>query len=563
MKKFRPPLTEDELNELKRLSSLNFSDYSEADVREEFLVEILKLLGYRKELDYSVSREESFKLNPLFLSVGSSRIKLDYLCSLRKQYFWIIDAKEGKCTDISDPPKIAVSEIGQAHFYSLHPQINCKYFIVSNGWFTNLYDRENLDELLTPVLSIKSSELKARFLELDSYIGSTQILPTLKEKVLDQVEKIFLAEIRVERLDEFINAVKEKAGKARSKVELAARDNYVKNSGENDDVYKQLETEDISETIYSIFQTLRTRGEINGVAKKITERIKLNRKEHSFKEYFFFDKLMLAKPYPVNFWYYPSVLNFLFYAKKTGMTSIYYGQRTIEDLLKEWINLCFFHLTDKKVLRYLWALEGIYAKVIKQALIMRPSFRGEIKKMLDKELFYLPEETLAPFGPSEAATVIRAVETSLAFFRSRFIANYYDEDRYQFKETLAYQEYQTLKQVSDTFDIVMGRKYELTKKELGDKWQDLQFYESPTFDRMGSAICDILLYNSDQLDILTEAQKQRLKILANLKCTNFADEVCKKIGIKYEEEISEEVIEKAIIKFFDPSTDQHSFSITQ
>jgi hypothetical protein len=48
MKKFRPSLTEYETKELKRLSELNFSTYSEADVREEFLVEILKLLGYRR-----------------------------------------------------------------------------------------------------------------------------------------------------------------------------------------------------------------------------------------------------------------------------------------------------------------------------------------------------------------------------------------------------------------------------------------------------------------------------------------------------------------------------------
>ena len=33
---------------------------------------------------------------------------------------------------------------------------------------------------------------------------------------------------------------------------------------------------------------------------------------------------------------------------------------------------------------------------------------------------------------------------------------------------------------------------------------------------MGSAICDILLWNEDQLDILTESQKQRIKFMADL-----------------------------------------------
>src|ERR1700722_550042 len=127
MQKYRPPLTADQIKELERLSKLDFSSFSEADVREEFLVELLKILGYRKELDYSVVREEGFRLNPLFLFVGSSRIKLDYLCSLRKQYFWIIDEKKGRCPYKNNPPAIEKESVGQAYFYSLHPEVNCRY----------------------------------------------------------------------------------------------------------------------------------------------------------------------------------------------------------------------------------------------------------------------------------------------------------------------------------------------------------------------------------------------------------------------------------------------------
>jgi hypothetical protein len=49
MKKYRPPLTDTELQELEKLSTLEFSTYSEADVREEYLMPILRLLGYRKD----------------------------------------------------------------------------------------------------------------------------------------------------------------------------------------------------------------------------------------------------------------------------------------------------------------------------------------------------------------------------------------------------------------------------------------------------------------------------------------------------------------------------------
>ena len=127
MRKYRPPLTNNELEELKRLIRLDFSSWSEADIREEFIVPLLKLLGYRKDLDYSISREESFSLSPLFLQIGRTRIKLDYICSVRKQKFWIIESKPGGLSKDRDDQELTMEDIAQAHFYSLHPEIDAKF----------------------------------------------------------------------------------------------------------------------------------------------------------------------------------------------------------------------------------------------------------------------------------------------------------------------------------------------------------------------------------------------------------------------------------------------------
>ena len=129
MRKYRAPLTKGEIDELCRLARLDFSNWSEADVREEFIVPLLKILGYRKELDYSVSREESYKLNQLFIQLGRDRIKLDYICSVRKQKFWIIESKPGGVKVNNVAPKITEEEIAQAHFYSLHPAVDAKLFV--------------------------------------------------------------------------------------------------------------------------------------------------------------------------------------------------------------------------------------------------------------------------------------------------------------------------------------------------------------------------------------------------------------------------------------------------
>ncbi|MBO9204210.1 MULTISPECIES: type I restriction enzyme HsdR N-terminal domain-containing protein [Niastella] len=555
MKKFRPLISDAELLQLKRLSKLDFSKYNETEVREFFLIELLKLLGYQSGTDYSISLEQSFPLNNLSLYPGSKRIKLDYICSLRKQYFWLIEAKEGKCRNPLRPPKIRAKDVEQAFFYSQHPEVNCRYFVVSNGWYIQLYDRDTLAGKLTPILAIKHTDLPEKFLELDQYVGATQILPMVKEKILDQIEKVFASEIRIERLDEFIDEVKEKAARVRGKVEEAAREIYFKNHPENE-ALKLLDQEDISTSVYSVFQNIRVRFEINYVADKLVTRLVNNRSKYSFNEYTFFSRLLLENPYPVNYYYYPHVLHFLFQAKAVGLDSISYNRKSISELLEDWLNLCLFHLSDRPIMRYLWVCERIFAKISKQSLIMMPSLREKVKNLLNSELFYIPEEKLIHLGPNQASVVIQTVETSLAQFRSAFINKYYDFKKHQFHESLAKQYYLQLVHTSDLMDEQFGGQYEKLKNELGNDWSDLNSYDQILFDRMGSVVCDILLYNEKQLGPLTEAQRKRISQLAELKNVNCASALCNKLNIAFRDDIDEEARKRDIEKFFDPSANQ-------
>jgi len=162
--KHRPDLTEYEIEVLDRLSSYDFSQWNETEVRENFVVPLLELLGYRKDGDYDVSAEQTYNLNPLFLQIGRKRIELDYLCSVRLNNFWIIEVKPGY--DIKgNRSTIKEEDIAQAHFYSLHPEVNAPYFLVTNGWVINLYNRDELSENLDPILSINHNSLKEDFLE--------------------------------------------------------------------------------------------------------------------------------------------------------------------------------------------------------------------------------------------------------------------------------------------------------------------------------------------------------------------------------------------------------------
>jgi hypothetical protein len=192
MRKFRPPLSDSEVAQLNELAALDFSTFNETDVRETYIRPILRLLGYQKDRDYSVSTEESFKLSEPFLRIGRDRIKVDYLNTVRKQNFWLIEAKDGST---GRNGTIADEDVCQAYFYALHQSVNCRYFVVCNGWLFNLYDRDALDTELRPLLTIKSSELLTRFLEIDAIIGATQAQSHVKLRLVEEIERVLAAEV--------------------------------------------------------------------------------------------------------------------------------------------------------------------------------------------------------------------------------------------------------------------------------------------------------------------------------------------------------------------------------
>lgn len=208
MYKIFKPLSEQDKEVLREIGKKDFTNYKEQDIREEVIAPIVKLLGYEKNSDYEVEREESYKANELFIKIGSrERQKLDYLCNIRKNNFWLIEAKNGESKEISQ------EQLEQAYFYSIHPKVNCRYFAVTNGWLFNLYDRNKFlsddnSDIFTPIFSIKHSELEQNFYKLYEYLGASNIIFNVKsECLLKEIEKTLSAEVYLKRLDYFKRAV--------------------------------------------------------------------------------------------------------------------------------------------------------------------------------------------------------------------------------------------------------------------------------------------------------------------------------------------------------------------
>jgi len=206
MYKYKEPLSQEQLDLLDKLSKKDFSNFSEADVREEYIAPILSLLGYEKNTDYEVEREESSDLKWLHIEKAGLQ-RFDYKFNIRKKYFWLIEAKNGRSQDITRENE------EQAYLYSFNPDINCRFFAVCNGWFFNLYDRNKFlsndeENIFTPILTIKSQEIKERYNELYSYLGSSEIIFKVKEDILlREIKNTLSAEINPDRIKRFSHAV--------------------------------------------------------------------------------------------------------------------------------------------------------------------------------------------------------------------------------------------------------------------------------------------------------------------------------------------------------------------
>lgn len=507
MRKYRPPLSETEVKELARLSLLDFSNFNETDVREEYIRPVLTLLGYRKNQDYAVSTEESFSLHNAFLRVGRDRIKLDYITDIRKQYFWLIEAKDGNPqyrNTISD------DDVGQAYFYSLHPSVNCRYFAVSNGWLFNLYDRDLLDDKFSPILSIRHQDMPSRFLELDSYIGSTQLVSNTKVKLLSQIEKTLSAEVSLERLEEFAGEVGKLIHKVRPQVLENFRENAKKveidSSKQFDDLLASLRPYEI---VDSLFMSMMSVGDINKLSYALTEKVKSSFGQSN--HFLLIDRILLKELRPVRYWYYINAIYFLVALDRSGVEYLDYPtngepRTKVRDIVHQYLWLIFTRFQDRKEIRLLTLFEGLLLRSFKRFLILTPQAREGVANHVQFEKFFLPEELVAWHGPNPAAILIDIVNNGVLRACGNVIDLFYDRQKRQFKLELGKQEFSKFCTYSSAIEESTEDAYRRIKSELGSSWSELTFMDSAFlhWDPIIAATFEILLSQDDLVKSLPE-----------------------------------------------------------
>jgi len=566
MRKYRPPLTKYEEKKLKELSEKDFANWNETEVRESFIFPLLNLLGYKKDQDYDVTSEKNIKLNPLFQQIGSKSSKLDYICSVRKNKFWIIEAKSGYRKTKGTKSDIGEKDIRQAYFYSLLPEINCPYFIVTNGWYINFYKRDEIGENLEPILSIPHNSLPEGFLELDSYIGSTQILPHLKQTILNDIKNVLSAEVYLERLDEFVGKVKDSTNSIRPKV----LENYRVNAESQEkrgkeDFIKFINQESLEMIPTTLFNNISTIGQMKMVSDIVLEKFD---NSTPIQRKFFLHNAILEEPKPVTVDYYFNILIFLIklYKSDPTCTDTFTGD-TYEQILLNWIESLLFGFGKNPIIRYLWAFEGLVNRLTIRSLIISPETRKIVDSIVNTSIYTLPEEEIAWNGPNPASAVIRIIESRTLQMSGKIITLFYDN--HKFKEAKCDQTYNEFKKMVEKTEKDTDNEYWKLKEELGDQWGTIRSYEFTNHykDNLASATCHILKSEPDILKLLSPTSKDRIEIIANIRfdhegfcenarIANFCENCCEILELDMNEvKISQELIER----YFDPKEDPYNF----
>ena len=439
MYKYRKPLTTYEIEKLKELSQLDFSTMNETDVREEYITPLLSLLGYKKNSDYEVEREETSNLIDMSINIGSTRLKLDYKFNIRKKYFWLIEAKTGKNKEITK------ENIAQAYLYSLHPDINCRFFAVCNGWYFNLYDRncwifKDIDtDIFTPILQIKHEEMNEKtFNKLYSFLGSSEIIFKIKEDILlRDIQNTLEAEIYMDRLKEF----QEKVDRIILNSSKTVRENIQKNNDfdkrfeKNRTNYKQLLQQ---QTFQGVIDTAMNQGmtlwQVETVYEVIKEKIlpykdlsNENPNSISIADSLF-DYLFLypLRPIQIDYiWNVVCVLRFLCSDPDLKGMFCKYNKEKIEisQLLDRYMLDVFSFFENRKDIRTIIIFYPLFYRMIKYLLYYfnNPDI---VSKYLDMKNFknkYLSEEELSCDYYSQGREVVNCAQQIMLWVEKDFI----------------------------------------------------------------------------------------------------------------------------------------------
>jgi hypothetical protein len=238
--------------QLRQLEAIDFTGKAEAFVESRFLTPLLECLGYETHKDYEVLRHgddgASFKLSYPPVERGAQKVKHynpDYVPTIRKKMFWIIEAKSPK--DVPHP--FDVKYLVQGLQYCIHPEIQAQHLLVTNGVFSSVFDAHGAvflgQDMYRPVLEFRASELSQRWPEIYDILGVEKLRTRIEVNLKSAYDKLCLSSLDRNYPRELLNRIGASAGENAQTIAKTVNRMYVEQlNAEHDASLKTLESFD-------------------------------------------------------------------------------------------------------------------------------------------------------------------------------------------------------------------------------------------------------------------------------------------------------------------------------
>ncbi|WP_417327881.1 hypothetical protein [Halarcobacter sp.] len=431
---------------LTNLSKLSFEGKGESFVEQKFLSPLLECLGYETHKDYEVYRHGDsfidFKLNYPPVENGAKKVKHynpDYIPTIRKKIFWIIEAKSPSTTH-----PFEYNYITQGLQYCIHPEIQAKYLILSNGNHTDIFDIFNAtffeQDMYTPILTFRNQELINRWNEIYSLLSVEKMRNKIEESIMSLYEKLCLSSLDKNYPFELTKKITRNNRHLSDKIERHRIKLYVEKF---DEEYKQtkeyLQIASLNEleigmeyplgrgsnnpSVYYVMKLLDTENEENIFEKLISNYDKLSyfQKEHCF-------------------------VGLCFLYQQTKNIEI---QKNIKDFIVE---------NMEKPLNPLNKAETLFLRCIRKIILIHihPKLRNKINESL-----------------KSAPEIIRFVNKPLASNYTYSDELIFHDNYFKFLKNLTEDKLNSIILELEKIENILEEDYELAQKNIPDEERDL------------------------------------------------------------------------------------------
>jgi hypothetical protein len=176
---------------------MDFSSWNEQEVREEFIIRLLHLLGYRKGTAHGLEMEKELKLSEPYHRIGRQKVSIDYAPSLRLRYFWIVEAKPG-----TDRP-MKFGDLLQVHLYATHPEVQANLIVLCNGWEVRVYDARTLRSFDDTIHVCTRDDCLTTFPKLREILSAESLLTFQRRRLISLAKDTLDVEVDLERFQRF------------------------------------------------------------------------------------------------------------------------------------------------------------------------------------------------------------------------------------------------------------------------------------------------------------------------------------------------------------------------